>query len=119
MNRKQWHEQTRSKERAAISEFKAAALRHIAELALTRDHLNEIFGMAIRAKLLEPSNPHNGIGQHYFNAHGPDHQPRGQKRHPAGTKLVRKFIRRGNTENVVARQLYAILTGKQYGGAEA
>lgn len=118
MNSKQWHVQTRSKERAAIAEFKAAALRHIAELNLTGDHLNEIFGMAIRAKLMEPSNFHNGIGQHYFNSHGPNHNARGQKRHPAGTKLVRRFIRRGNTENVVARQIYALLTGTQYGVAE-
>lgn len=115
MNSKQWHKQTRSKEREAMSEFKAAALRSLAELHLTRDHLNEIFGMAIRAKLLSPSNAHNALGQHYFNSHGPDHNPRGQKRHPAGTKLVRKFIRRGNTENVMARRLYALLTGKQYG----
>lgn len=38
-----------------------------------------------------------------------------EQNHPAGTKLVRRFIRHGSGENVPMRLLYAELTGKYYG----
>lgn len=41
--------------------------------------------------------------------------PPEQQNHPASTKLVRRFIRRGTGENVAYRNMYADLTGKQYG----
>lgn len=34
--------------------------------------------------------------------------------HPAGTKLVKRFIRDAKSENVTYRKTYAALTGKQY-----
>lgn len=37
-----------------------------------------------------------------------------RREHPAGTKLVRRFIRQSGTESVHNRRLYAELTGHQY-----
>lgn len=41
--------------------------------------------------------------------------PPEQQNHPSGTKMIRRFIRRGTGENVAYRSMYANLTGKQYG----
>jgi hypothetical protein len=106
-------------ERRSIAQMKASALRFMAEFKLKAEHLLEIFGMAIRAKMSEPSNRHNSIGSNYFNAHGTHHYVHATNHHPAGTKLVRAFIRHSRKEQTVYRRLYAELTGKQYNGVEA
>lgn len=38
-----------------------------------------------------------------------------ERDHPAGTKLVRRFIRKSGKESTFWRNAYAELTGKQYG----
>lgn len=38
-----------------------------------------------------------------------------ERTHPAGTKLVRRFIRHSGKESTFWRTAYAALTGKQYG----
>lgn len=100
-------------ERTIVESLKAKFRREMAEFKLNRDALLEIFGMAFRAKISEPSNQHNRLGKHYFNKH-PQHPA-----NPAGTKLVRRFIRWASGEAVAYRKLYAELTGRQYGGVEA
>jgi hypothetical protein len=39
----------------------------------------------------------------------------GGRNHPAGTKLVKRFIRDAKGEQKEYRKLYAYLTGKQHG----
>lgn len=50
----------------------------------------------------------------HFTAKGPGIRHAG-RRNPAGTKLVRKFIRNGRSENVEYRRDYQRLTGRVYG----
>lgn len=107
------------KERRILAVAKEKFLRQIAEMHLTREHLIEIFGMAIRAKLTEPSNPHNSLGENYFNSHGPHHHVRSTAHNPATTKLIRSFIRGSGKESTFWRLLYKQLTGEQYNGVEA
>lgn len=106
------------KDRRILSDAKAGFLRQMAEFKLTAAHLAEIFGMAIRAKLQEAPTRHQMFGSNYFNAHGPHHNERGVRHHPAGTKLTRSFIRGSGKESVYWRKLYALYTGKQYNGVE-
>lgn len=44
--------------------------------------------------------------------------PLKEQNHPAGTKLVRSFIRHGRGEQTEMRNRYAQMTGKQYGVVE-
>mgnify|MGYP005814760895 CR=1 FL=1 len=103
---------TRS-ERFTLDQLKAKFRREMAEFKLNVGALFEIFCMAFRAKISEPSNRHNSLGKHYFTKH-PQHGP-----NPAGTKLVRSFIRHSNRESVYWRKLYAQMTGRQYNGVES
>lgn len=106
------------KERRALEQIKANFRRQMAEFHLTRDHLNEIFGLAFRAKLSEPVTRSQLFGSTYASSHGPHHQVRSQNHNPTGSKLVRAFIRHSKGENVGYRKLYAALTGHQYGAIE-
>lgn len=54
-----------------------------------------------------------GPGRRRMPVQGP-----GASVHPAGTKLVKRFIRDASSENVQYRRTYAALTGKQYGVVE-
>jgi len=105
---------TTKQERGVLASIKEKFLRTLADFKHTASSLMEIFGMAIRAKLEGA----NRLGKHFLNAHGPGHLARSHKHNPAGTKLIRSFIRRGNTENVYYRKMYAELTGHQYQGVE-
>lgn len=44
--------------------------------------------------------------------------PLSEQNHPAGTKLVKRFIRDSKREQIEYRRVYARLTGKQYGAVE-
>lgn len=90
-----------------VDMLKAKFRRELAEFKHSHASLLEIFGMAIRAKLQEPSNQHNSIGKHYFGKHP-------QRANPTGTKLVRRFIRQSRGEATHWRSLYAEMTGHQY-----
>lgn len=90
--------------------------------------LQELFGRAMFAKLRETPTRHQLPGKHSGKHYARIKHVEGMKDedeevscfaadHPAGTKLVRRFIRRGNSENTAMRQKYAQLTGHQYGGA--
>ena len=84
-----------------------------------RDLLN-MFAIVFQGKLRERPTRHQLPGKHggYHKAcKRKGHRGSGGERNPGGTKLVRRFIRRGNTENVAMRKLYAELTGHQYGDA--
>lgn len=65
--------------------------------------LQELFGRAILARAMRPEKR----GKHW--------RRRPRANHPAGTKLVRSFIRRARGENTEYRRIYARLTGNQYG----
>lgn len=45
---------------------------------------------------------------------GPGVMPYRKTPNPAGTKLVKRFIRDSKSENVAYRSLYAAMTGSQY-----
>lgn len=81
------------------------------EIKLNESALKELFGRAMLAKLM--AGGRNRPGKHY-RVRGAGGGRKG-KHNPAGTKLVRKFIRRGHSENTHYRRIYATLTGHQYG----
>lgn len=84
-------------------------LRKMADFKMSGNTLLEIFGMSLQRKLTEQSNPHNRMGKHYGTNHN-------QRRNPTGSKLVRSFIRHSGKESQYNRELFKLLTGKQYGG---
>lgn len=79
---------------------------------LNLNGLRELFGRAIMAIMVADRGSFH-LGKHY-RTRGAGGGRKG-KHHPAGTKLVRSFIRRGNGENTAMRLRYAELTGHQYG----
>lgn len=102
-----------AKARRILSVTKEKFRRQMADFTLSRNTLLEIFGTAFKAKVEDPSNRHNSIGKNYFNAHGPHHNVRSHAHHPAGTKLVRRFLRSNNGSHHY-RALYKNLTGKAF-----
>lgn len=69
--------------------------------------LNELFGRALVAKLRERPTRHQMPGKHKRRAACCEYH------HPAGTKLVRRFIRRARGEQIEYRRIYAAMTGHQ------
>lgn len=104
--------------RKTLDRIKADFRRKLAEFKHSRETLLEIFGMAIRAKLSEPSNKHNSIGKHYFGNHGGTHHLHSTRHHPATTKLARAIIRANGVGITKSRRLYKSLTGEWYQGVE-
>lgn len=98
-------------ERRSLAQMKASFLRTIAEHEFTVNDLLEIFGMAFRAKLYEPATRHQQAGKHHSFR-------RGHSNHPAGTKLVRSFLR-GNGDSVHYNAVYKLLTGHAYRNHES
>ncbi len=92
-------------ERRSLAAMKDSFRRTMAEVKLKFSDLLEIFGMALRAKLSEPSNRSQSLGKHHlaFRGHA----------HPAGTKLVRRFLR-SNEDSVHYNAVYKALTGHAY-----
>jgi hypothetical protein len=76
--------------------------------------LQFLFGKCLAGKLMERPSKHQLPGKHtgrHFTGEEIDSlcMP-----HPAGTKLVRRFIRQSGKESTYNRRLYAYLTGHQY-----
>lgn len=76
-----------------------------------RDML-QIFALALKAKLSEKPTRYQMTGRNTGRHHEYHFE------HPAGTKLVRRFIRQGRGEQVEYRRIYARLTGHHYQRAE-
>lgn len=80
------------------------------EAKLNLSALKELFARALMTKLMSVgSRP----GRHY-RTRGAGGGRKG-KHNPAGTKLVRRFIRQGRGEQTEYRRMYAAMTGHQYG----
>lgn len=87
---------------------KASALRRVANAKWGMKDLLEIFGMGLAHRLR--TNPmHGRIGKNFFSNHF-----HAGAHNPAGSKLLRRFIRHSNKEQTVLRKSYAGLTGRQY-----
>lgn len=76
-----------------------------------------LFGFALQAKMTHDAGSFR-LGKNYGNSHGPHHRERGRTHNPAGTKLVRRFIRCSRGEGYELRKLYAMMTGHQYNRAD-
>lgn len=79
------------------------------ELRLTRGNLLSLFGACLTRRLTEGSNPHNTLGAHYNGNH--HHAGR---RNPAGSKLMRSFIRANGPRSENWKPAYLQLTGREY-----
>lgn len=101
----------------------AAALREFSDRKFTRTDLLEIFGRAFMAKFREKPTRHQLPGKHHGGHHArielakvegmKDDSIACRYEHPAGTKLVRRFIRASRGEQTQYRLVYAALTGHQ------
>lgn len=96
-------------QRRKRAELRAKALRDFTNRQFKHADLLEIFGRAFKAKLAGGVQ----VGKHTRGRSCDCLTP-----HSAGTKLIRRFIRRGNTENTAMRLTYAARTGHQYGQSE-
>jgi hypothetical protein len=95
-------------ERVAREISKEHQLRALAKAAWGYKDLLEIFGLGLAHRLR--TNPFGErIGKNYFTKHF-----HAGKRNPAGSKLLRRFIRQNSKEAVFERKAYATLTGRQY-----
>lgn len=95
-------------ERVSCEAAKQGHRRELADANWTKRDLIEIFGLGIAHRFRnQPRHAH--IGKNYFTKHF-----HAGKRNPAGSKLLRQFIRRSEKEQHVERKLYAALTGRQY-----
>jgi hypothetical protein len=78
------------------------------ELTPGEQQLLHLFGLCLMHRLR--TNPRDAnIGKNYFTKHF-----HAGKRNPAGSKLLRRFIRQSKREQVAYRRDYAALTGRQY-----
>lgn len=105
--------------RKIAQRLRAAGLRAIAEIQFTRENLLELFGLAIKSRIVQGASKHDRIGKNYFNAHGVGHNERGIWAHIAGTKFVRACIRLSGRESTYSRELYKIMTGTFYKGEDS
>lgn len=102
--------------RKVAQRLRAAGLRAIAEIQFGRENLLELFGLAIKNRILQGVSKHETVGKNYFNAHGLGHHIRGIWTHVAGTKFVRACIRLSGRESTYSRELYKLMTGVYYKG---
>lgn len=87
---------------------KAAALRALADARWTQRDLLEIFGLGLAHRL--QTNPRDAnIGQNYFSNHF-----HAGARNPAGSKLMRRFIRANGSRSARYESDYKALTGRRY-----
>lgn len=96
---------TTSRIRRHVQKQKEQTLRQAVERRFTGDDLLGIFGAAIRARLREELQE---------EGYGPSKHSTPGHCNPAGTKLVRRFIRQAGTEATYWRQCYRALTGRHY-----
>jgi|HubBroStandDraft_4_1064222.scaffolds.fasta_scaffold240033_2 hypothetical protein len=91
-------------ERRKRAKLAAETLRNSVD---TAPNMLMVFGKCLAAKFMAAPSKSQMPGKHYWadNCKEP---------HPAGTKLVRRFIRQSGKESTYNRRLYAYLTGHQY-----
>lgn len=94
--------------REALARDKAAHLRQLANASWGQEDLLEIFGLGIVSRL-RSGRGQQAVGKNFFSNHF-----HAGARNPAGSKLLRRFIRRSKKEQHVYRKAYAELTGRQY-----
>lgn len=99
--------------RKFVAALKQRALREVAEMQFTYSDLLEVFGLAMKSRIMEAPTKSQLPGKHYGTAHY------SSRVNPPGSKLVRRFIRTSGKESAYNRELYKILTGTQYGGEVA
>jgi hypothetical protein len=98
--------------RKLIAQMKTKFRRELAERQFTMADLHEIFGLAIKGKIMEKPTRHQMPGKHFTGSrHADGSYP---AKNPTLTKLVRMFIRTSGGESSYNRSLYAVLTGHQY-----
>lgn len=98
--------------RRLIAQMKTKFRRELAERQFTMADLHEIFGLAIKGKIVEKPTRHQIPGKHFTGSrHADGSYP---EKNPTLTKLVRQFIRHSGLESAYNRSLYAVLTGHQY-----
>lgn len=95
--------------RKLVRSMKARFMRDLSERNFQLEDLLQIFGLAIKAKMLERPTRHQMPGKHYGSSHN-------QRANPTCTKFVRSCIRHSGKESQYSRELYKLLTGLQYGG---
>jgi hypothetical protein len=87
---------------------KAAARRALAERRWDKRDLMEIFGFGLAHRLcMNPRDAH--IGKNYFSSHF-----HAGARNPAGSKLLRGFIRANGPRSGSYERDYKALTGRRY-----
>jgi hypothetical protein len=95
-------------ERIAREIAKEHQLRTLATANWGKKDLLEIFGLGLVHRLRTVGGEHK-VGKNYFTKHF-----HAGKRNPAGSKLLRRFIRQSKKEQHKERKMYAALTGRQY-----
>jgi hypothetical protein len=111
------------------SALKAKLLREFSDRQFTKTDLLVILGEAFKAKFREAPTRHQIPGKHAGGHHAriqmthvdgmPDEDFPCRGHHPAGTKLLRRFIRQSGRESTANRRAYTKLTGHQYTGRSA
>lgn len=97
-----------TKQRTTQDSKKAKARRVLVSNQFQLRDLVEIFGRCIQHRFI--TNPRDArIGKNYFSNHF-----HAGARNPAGSKLLRRFIRDSSKEQVTVRRAYAALTGRHY-----
>lgn len=87
---------------------KAQSLRALANARWGMRDMLEIFGRGLQNRVVATSR-HDSVGKNYFSNHF-----HAGARNPAGSKLLRRFIRQSKKEQHTERKMYAALTGRQY-----
>lgn len=105
--------------RKIAQRLRAAGLRAVSEIQFGAENLLELFGLAIKHRIMEGVSKHDSVGKNFFNAHGLGHHKRGIWAHIAGTKFVRACIRLSGRESTYSRELYKIMTGVYYKGEDS
>lgn len=95
-------------ERRGLEMAKALGRRTLAERNFSHSDLIQLFGMGIAIRL-RTFHRHEEPGKHFFSNHF-----HAGAHNPAGSKLLRRFIRGSNGEQVIVRKAYAALTGRHY-----
>jgi hypothetical protein len=95
-------------QRARRNRVKAARMAKLVNAQWTQKDLLEIFGLGLAHRLR--TNPRDAqIGQNYFSNHF-----HAGARNPAGSKLLRRFIRANGPRSGSYERDYKQLTGRRY-----
>jgi hypothetical protein len=95
-------------QRARRARVKQAHMDRLTRPQWTQKDLLEIFGLGLVHRLR--TNPRDGqIGQNYFSNHF-----HAGARNPAGSKLLRRFVRANGARSASYERDYKALTGRRY-----